>query len=123
MAWEREYHHLDLAVGEHVIGLIDRSVVDLDGNPARYEIHLWTRSEVFEYSLGTDVVKIKLGGGDLQAHPDGHLRDSAGHIYDPRHIEKEVVARLNEHHQNLRAYAKRHSIPELKPPVKPGNSR
>ena len=118
MAWEREYHHLNLDAGEHVISLIERNVMSRKGEPARYLIHIVLGSDSFEYALQRKSLTIKLGG-PLSIQPDGTLKGEDGTVFDPREIEQKMIARLNAHHAALRTYAKKHGVPEYKGPKKP----
>jgi hypothetical protein len=123
MSWEREFHHINLDESEHVIGLIERSVPTLTGDPSRYLIHIKMGEGPFEYQAGNGIgpdgkvqhnsIRIHLGG-DLIVQPDGTLKDSEGTTFDPRDFEKQMIAKLNAHHAALRAYGKKHGAPELR---------
>jgi hypothetical protein len=117
MAWEREYHHINLDASEHVISLIEKGVVTRKGEPARYLIHIILGSDSFEYALTKKSMTIKLGG-PLTIHPDGTLQGEDGTVFDPREIERKMIDRLNTHHAALRTYAKKHGVPEYKGPPK-----
>lgn len=118
MSWEREYHHINLHESEHVISLIERSVVDRKGEPSRYLIHIKMGGEPFEHFVGLNSIKIHLGN-DLTPQPDGTLKSSTtGEVFDPRAFEKEMIDRLNQHHAAMRAYGKKHGAPEYKGPKK-----
>jgi hypothetical protein len=113
MSWEREYHHMNLDAGMHKVGLIERGVHTESGQPARLELHFWMGTGAFEYHVGPNTVRIKLGG-DFSIEPDGTLKDSAGNVFDPREFERHLLERLNHHHAALRAYARKHNVPEFK---------
>jgi hypothetical protein len=130
MAWEREYHHIDLDESQHTIGLVDRSVTTMAGQPARYLIHIKMGDGPLEYQVGTGVgadgkiqprsVRVHLGG-DLVVQKDGTLKDSEGNVFDPRDFEQKMIEKLNAHHAALRTYARKHGAPEYKGPS--GKSR
>jgi hypothetical protein len=114
--WEREYHHLNLDEGEHTIGLIERGVEGRNG-PARHLIQIRMGEGEFSATVGRHSVAIKLGEGFTVA-PDGTLTGPGGEIFDPAAFEKQMIAKLNAHHAKLRAYARRHGVPEYKGPKK-----
>ena len=113
MSWEREYHHMNLDEGEHRIGLIDRAVTARNGQPARYTIQIHMGSGAFEHKVGANTMRIKLGG-DFTLDENSTLVDTSGNEFDPRAFEKKMIAELNSHHAKLRAYARKHNVPELK---------
>jgi hypothetical protein len=118
MTWEREYHHINLDEGEHRIGLIERSVQNVMGEPTRYVIQIQMGSGAFEYIVGRNaeqhhVIHVKLGG-DFTIKPDGSIEDSEGNVFDPRDFEKKMTLELNKHHELLRAYGRKHNAPEFK---------
>lgn len=125
MAWEREYHHIDLDESQHTIGLVDRSVTTVGGQPSRYTIHVKMGEGPFEYHVGTGVgadgqvnprsVRIHLGG-HLIVQPDGTLKDVEGNVFDVLDFERKMVAKLDAHHAGMRTYGKRHGVPEYKGP-------
>lgn len=113
MGWEREYHHISLDEGEHVIGLVERGVLDRKSEPTRYLIQIKLGHQPFGLTVGHHTVQIKLGG-DLSMQADGTLRDSEGNIFDPKQIERDLIEKLNAHHEAMRTYARIHRVPELK---------
>jgi hypothetical protein len=115
MAWEREYHHINLDASEHVISLIERGVVTRTGEPSRHLIQIKLGGERFEHFVGANSLKIHLGGA-MQVQPDGTLKDQDGQVFDVLAFEKEMIDRLNQHHTAMRAFAKRHGAPEYKGP-------
>lgn len=110
MAWEREFHHVDLAEGEHVISLIDRTVKMRGGKPARWLIQIKLGGEAFSYQIGNKKLAIRLGEG-LTPQADGTLKDADGNLFDPEDFTRQMVAQLEEHHQRRRAYARRQRAP------------
>jgi|SRR5579859_2106874 len=113
MAWEREHHHMDVAQGEHFISLVNHAVKESDGSSARHFLQIRMGVGPFEYHVGLNVIHIKLGG-DFAVQPDGTLEDIEGNVFDPKAFEKELIARLNQHHEHLHAYARRHNVPPVK---------
>jgi hypothetical protein len=105
MAWEIEYEHVDLAEMMHEIGLIEKSVINADGEPARF------------------VQKIALGDTEASGlHSDGRLLRAkvAGSTpteeLDPRQVIKTRMEQLNQQHARGRAYAQRHGVALRKAP-------
>ena len=117
MSWEREYHHMNLDEGEHRIGLIERGVATRSGQPARFTIQIQMGAGAFEYHVGANTVRIKLGG-DFALDANGTVMDSSGNEFDPKTFEKEMVKRLNEHHALLDTYARKHGVPRYTGPKK-----
>ncbi len=113
MAWEREYHHLNLDEATHEIGLIERSVQTRDGQPSRHQLQFILGSDHFAVTVGRNVVQVHLGGG-LMIQPDGTVKDEAGSSFDPKAFEREMINKLNHHHGKLRAYMQKHGVPEFK---------
>ena len=111
MAWQRESHHINMAEGEHVIRLVNPNVKDADGQPVRHLLKIRMGAGAFEYSVGSNAIHVKLGG-DFTVDENGELIDSAGNVFDPRHFEKELLSKLNDHHDKLNAYAQRHNVPK-----------
>ncbi len=120
MSWEREHHHMNMPEGEHYISLVDKSVVDRHGNPARWALHIHMGDGEFEYKIGDNKVRIKLGG-NFTVQEDGSLQDDKGNVFDPRAFERELIEKLNGHHERLKAYAARHKVPHLQPGGKTGS--
>lgn len=114
MAWEREHHHVNAAEGAHIVTLINRSITESDGSPARHILQIHAGAGEFEYKVGKNLVRIKLGG-DFTIQDDGTLVDIEGNVFDPKAFEKELLAKLNHHHTRLEAYARKHNAPILKP--------
>ena len=108
--WEREFHHVDLAEGEHVISLIDRTVKMRGGAPARWLIQIKLGGEAFSYQIGKNKLAVQLGEG-LVPQADGSLRDSEGNVFDPEDFTRKMVAQLEEAHQRRKAYARRQKAP------------
>lgn len=115
MAWEREYHHIDLDTGEHVISLIERSVTTQKGEPARWLIQIKMSGEKFEHIVGKNKLTLHIGNG-MEVQPDGTLKAFDGSTFDPRAFELSMIAQLNKHHTNLRAYGRKHGAPDYKGP-------
>jgi hypothetical protein len=113
MAWEREYHHLNLDEATHEIGLIERSVQTRDGQPSRYQLQFVLGGTEFETTFGASSLRVSLGG-ELSIQEDGTLKDSSGNVFDPKAFEREMINRLNDHHAKLRRYAQKHGILEFK---------
>jgi hypothetical protein len=113
MAWEREYHHMNLDESEHFISLADKTVTTQSGQPTRYLIQVKMGAGPFEYMVGHNSLRIHLGG-DLIVQPDGTLQDAAGAVFDPRAFEQEMIKKLTAHHAALRTYARKHGAPEYK---------
>jgi hypothetical protein len=116
MGWEREHHHINLDASEHVISLIERGVVTRKGEPSRWLIQIKIGSPETTVELGSNSVKIKLGG-PLTVQSDGTLMAADGTVWDPKAIEREWIDKLNQHHGALRAYGKKHGAPEYKGPA------
>lgn len=114
MAWEREYHHVDLDEGSYEIGLIERSVLTKSAKPARYLIKVLAGAPTFEHKVGHNTITVKLGG-HLAVQPDGSMKDSEGNEFDPAHFATEMIARLDAHHNLLRAVARKHGAAIFKP--------
>lgn len=114
MSWQREKHHMDLALGEHAITLINPTVSTSEGEPQRHLLKIRMGEGKFEYHVGPNTVEIKLGG-DFQVDDAGKLFDSEGNLFDPVDFEKHLIAALNAHTAKLRRYAQRHGAQELKP--------
>jgi hypothetical protein len=114
MTWRREYHHINLDEGEYRIGLIEESVHNRHGEPARHLLQIHMGSGQFEARVGKHSIQIKLGG-DFTIKPDGSLEDNEGKVFDPKAFEKQLIAELNNHHERLRTFARKHGAPELKP--------
>ena len=113
MAWEREYHHINLDEAEHRIVLINRAASTIAAQPTRYVIQIQMGAPEFSYTIGHNELKIKLGG-DFAISPDGTLKDKEGNVFDPRDFEKKLTAALDVHHELLRAYGRKHGTPEMK---------
>jgi hypothetical protein len=115
MAWEREFHHVDLDKSQHLISLVDRGVPNIKGEPTRYLIQVEIGNGGFDYVVGKRKVHIMLGG-DFTVDAYGTIHDSAGAVFDIKDFEMTMLRKLTEHHRNLRAYAKKHGAPEYKGP-------
>ncbi len=113
MAWEREFHHVHVDTGEHVISLVEKSAVAADGNAARHLLQIRMGEGPFEYHVGENKISIKLGG-NFSVDEAGVLRDQNGTVFDPKDFEAQLTARLNAHTRKMRRYAARHGVPEFK---------
>lgn len=113
MSWEREYHHINLDEGEYRIGLVEKSVQNRHGEPSRFLIQIYLGSETAEHKVGHQSVQVRLGG-DLRVKADGSIQDAKGKTFDPREFEKAIIAQLGQHHANMRLFARKHNVPELK---------
>lgn len=107
MAWEREYHHVDISTSEHMIGLVNRSIETRDGQPVRHLIQIQLGGESFELEVGHHRVRIRLGGG-FTPDENGQLVDEGGNVFDPMAIEEQIRKALDAQHEKHRRYAHFH---------------
>jgi len=129
MAWEIEEQHLDKALGLHRYILVDKTVIQSDGQPARFR---------YDIALGS--------GFDGESCPHchapmrrTHVLHESGRMLSAVHLEeatkagpvtafhkvpemnphaeiKGVIDQLNAFHDRMEKYARLHRIPVYKGP-------
>jgi|GEM_PF-5250766 len=91
MAWEKEYENVDMAAMEHVVGLIDRSVTDVNGEPKRFLIQV-----PLDEHLTLD---------------DTHqLKAPSGKAVSVQSLVKQKIQELETVHARARGYAKQQGL-------------
>lgn len=133
MAWEIEEQHIDKALGLHRYILVDKTVIQRDGQPARFH---------FDIALGSGV------DGESCPHCHAPMRRShvlhtSGRMLLAEHLEKArgeidtvrragmiedaeemnphnevrgIINQLNAFHERMEKYARLHSVPVYKGP-------
>jgi len=129
MAWEIEEQHIDKALGLHRYILVDKTVIQRDGQPARFH---------YDIALGSGI------DGESCPHCHAPMRRShvlhtSGRMLLAEHLEKaiktpiamgiEAVPEMNPHeevrgiinqlnafHERMEKYARLHNVPVYKGP-------
>jgi hypothetical protein len=133
MAWEIEEQHIDKALGLHRYILVDKTVIQRDGQPARfhYDIALGSgidgescphchapmrRSHVLHGS-GRMLLAEHLEAALNEPHLGKRIEmlDKADEM-NPRDEVKGIIDQLNAFHDRMEKYARRHSVPVYKGP-------
>jgi hypothetical protein len=113
MSWEIEYEEVDKAEGTHRFGMIERSVITRDGQPARAKFHIILGTGHDGESCGHCTQPVKR---DIHLHDDGALHHDIHGEVSPHELAKEHLAKLNGFHGRMDAYAKKHKAAIYKGP-------
>lgn len=102
MAWQIDYHHVDLDRMMHVTRFIEPGVKTIHGAVAESWLLIEMRTEPTLDAAGKPVK------GELTVKADGSLVDHEGVEFIPKHRQQQELARLNAEHDAGRAFARRH---------------
>lgn len=114
MSWEIDYEHVDKCEGTHRFGLIEKSVIDRSGNPARYEYVIILGAGTDGNSCPHCNQKVDRG---LTLTAEGALLHSEGE-HKPFDLVKAKISELNDFHARMDAYTRRHRATPYKGPKK-----
>ena len=110
MAWEIDYHHVDLDRMLHVTHFTEPGVTTINNSPAEF----WLQIEIHtEESLALQNIPKT---GKLLIQPNGQLHDSEGQVYDVKKKQQDVLAQLNAIHTAGRVFARHHGADLYKGP-------
>lgn len=107
MAWEKEFDEVDKALGVHRIGLVNRAVTTINGQPQRHLIQI-------VLGTGADGESCPHCGAQKQRKMalghDGALTAEHGEV-KPHEIVADTIRSLEEFHGRMERYARRHGAP------------
>jgi hypothetical protein len=113
MSWEIETEHVNKAQGLHRFVFIERSVIDDDGQPARFHFHI-------RLGMGSDGERCghcdQPVSRDISLAEDGSLVHATRGAVSPHDLAREKLAELNAFHARMDAYTKLHKATPYKGP-------
>jgi hypothetical protein len=115
MSWEIESEVVDKAEGLHRFILIERSVINRDGQQHRYEFTI-------RLGMGSDGESCAHCGQPVQRDvtlaEDGSLVHATRGPVSPHDLAREKIAELNAFHSRMDAYTRKHKATLYKGPGK-----
>jgi hypothetical protein len=113
MSWEIESEHVDKAEAVHRFTLVERGVIDRNGNPARHKFYI-------VLGMGSDGVSCAHCNQpvkrEIALSEDGTLIHHTRGAVVPRDLAREKIAELNAFHAKMDAYTQMHKATPYKGP-------